>query len=292
MAGMEHELPGHIDIPEDFGVYAIADIHGVYSGLVRVLSRAGLLDEQEHWSAPASTALVVVGDSIDRGTRSLAVLRLLDRLRREARETGGLVAILEGNHEQIARDGLNGRTQYIDMWLRVGGGATLAEIGLDEGSRALHRDVRALRSAVDRLAPDFRPGLYSMAPYARWRDVCFVHGGWPFGMRSMGDFEASPDRLWCRNEFYDGPSLDGPTYRIFAQAGLRQAVVGHTPIGPAFFQDGRVLVLDSNCAASLDMPTFPLMTIAHLSERPGALLSEAQLIEEPTSEAPDRTPEI
>ena len=291
MMDMEHELPGHIDIPDHFAVYAVADVHGVYSGLVSVLARAGLIDEQGHWSAPPATALVVVGDSIDRGTRSLAVLHHLDRLRAQARETGSLVAILDGNHEQIVRDGLDGHLQYLDMWLRVGGPATLAEMGLNADSRALRRDVRALRAAVDRLAPDFRPLLRSMAPYARWRDICFVHGGWPLGVRSMADFEASLDRLWCRAEFFDGPNLDGPAYRVFAQAGLRQAVVGHTPIGPALFQDGRVLVLDSNCAASPDMPTSPLMTLALLSDRPGALLSEAQIIEEPTSDAPDRTPD-
>jgi hypothetical protein len=284
---MEAQPP--IIIPEDFEVYAVADVHGVLSGLTAVLEQAGLIDAAGHWAAPTRTALVVVGDSIDRGTRPLAVMRLLSALRAEAPSAGSLVAILDGNHEQMARDGLEGRTQFLDMWLNFGGPTTLAEMGLAQDSRALRR-VRALRAAIDRLAPDFRPFLHSLAPYARWRDVCFVHGGWPFGIRSLGDFEASIERLWCRSEFYDGPSLDGPVYQVFREAGLRQAVIGHTPIGPALFQGGRVLVLDSNCAASQDMETEPFMTLAHLSSARGASLAQAELISVPTVDAPDISP--
>ena len=288
---MEAQLPGPIIIPEDFEVYAVADVHGVLSGLTDVLEQAGLIDAARHWVAPSRTALVVVGDSIDRGTRSLAVLRLLSALRAEAPSAGSAVAILDGNHEQMARDGLDGRTQFLNMWLDFGGPATLAEMGLAQDSRARRRDVRVLRTAIDRLAPDFRPFLRSLAPYARWHDVCFVHGGWPFGLRSLGDFEASIERLWCRSEFYDGPSLDGPTYRVFREAGLRQAVIGHTPIGPALFQGGRVLVLDSNCAASQDMETEPFMTLAHLSCARGSSLAQAELISVSTADAPDISPE-
>jgi hypothetical protein len=288
---MEAQLPGPIIIPEDFAVYAVADVHGVLSGLTDVLEQAGLIDAAHHWVAPSRTALVVVGDSIDRGTRSLAVLRLLSALRAEAPSAGSAVAILDGNHEQMARDGLEGRTQFLNMWLDFGGPATLAEMGLAQDSRVLRRDVRVLRTAIDRLAPDFRPFLRSLAPYARWRDVCFVHGGWPFGIRSLGDFEASIERLWCRSEFYAGPSLDGPTYKVFREAGLRQAVIGHTPIGPALFQGGRVLVLDSNCAASQDMETEPFMTLAHLSSERGSSLAQAELISVTTADAPDISPD-
>ena len=286
----QYPLGRAITIPDDFTVYAIADIHGVHSGLVAVLRAAGLIDDQDHWRAPARTALAVLGDSIDRGTASLAVLDLLTRLRREAGAAGSLVVILEGNHEQIARDGLSGQIDFFNMWLRVGGLVTLRDIGLDEDSRALARSIAAVRSAVDHLAPAFRPFLYSVAPYARFRDITLVHAGWQANVPDLAAYAAGSDRLWLREEFLVVANLDASAFRAYAAAGLARLVVGHTPIGPALFQAGRVFLIDSNCAASPDMDTPPQMSLIRLPDDSKAPLADSEITVVSTADAPDRQP--
>jgi hypothetical protein len=79
-------------------VVAVGDVHGSFDGLVAVLRMAGLVDEKNHWSG-GQAQLVQVGDTIDRGKDTRAVLDLLMRLEKEAPKAGGRAHILLGNHE-------------------------------------------------------------------------------------------------------------------------------------------------------------------------------------------------
>jgi hypothetical protein len=277
------ELPRPITIPEDFTVWVATDLHGEKDAFVKVLQKAGLIDEHKNWSAPAKTALVILGDIIDRGPDSPGLFRLLSRLRKKAIDLGGRVVLLEGNHEQMARDGLDFSNDYLNAWFNFGGETTVDQLGLAVDSRARRRDTRALRAALDDLAPDFRPFLYSLAPYARYHDICLVHAGWPLYVSSLWQFEHSYDRLWVRGEFYQGPDLLSPNYRVFHQAGLFRVVAGHTPVGPGFFLGGRLLILDSDNTL-LDLLSFNhqatanQLTLARLPQSPEAPLSESYLL--------------
>lgn len=171
-------------IPDDYTVWAFSDIHGVRSGLSEALKRAGLIDENERWIAPSRTALVGIGDYIDRGTDSLGVLELLERLRKEAIEAGGQVVACRGNHEAMLTSVLDGNDEQLDIWLSdfAGGMATLISIGLDQKSRALARGVHALATAISSRYPHLRAQLRSMPEAAVWRDVLFCHAGPPDNM--------------------------------------------------------------------------------------------------------------
>ncbi len=79
-------------------VVAVGDVHGSYEGLVSILQRAELIDDEAHWVGGAST-LVQTGDLFDRGARVRDVLDLLMRLQDEAAAAGGRVIVLLGNHE-------------------------------------------------------------------------------------------------------------------------------------------------------------------------------------------------
>jgi hypothetical protein len=67
-------------IPDDWTVWAFSDAHGVTSGLIAALQRAGILDVALHWVAPPRTALVGCGDYVDRGRDVDGLLELLRRL--------------------------------------------------------------------------------------------------------------------------------------------------------------------------------------------------------------------
>jgi hypothetical protein len=79
-------------------LYAIADIHGEYDNMVAVLRNAGLIDEDLRWSG-GTAHLAVLGDMMSRGDDVTAVLWFLYRLEGEAREAGGRVHVVLGNHE-------------------------------------------------------------------------------------------------------------------------------------------------------------------------------------------------
>lgn len=81
-------------------VMTIADVHGALDGLTAILREVGLVDDELRW-AGGDTIFVQTGDILDRGPEVRACLDLLMRLQEEAREQGGEVIVLLGNHEAM-----------------------------------------------------------------------------------------------------------------------------------------------------------------------------------------------
>ncbi len=118
-------------------VVAIGDIHGRDDLLARLLDRIGADD-------PA-VALVFLGDYVDRGEHSAAVLRRLARL---SADWSGPVTFLMGNHERMMLDFLATPAQSAGRWLRSGGLQTLASFavgGIAEAPGAEEASAAAAR---------------------------------------------------------------------------------------------------------------------------------------------------
>jgi hypothetical protein len=79
-------------------IIAIGDVHGHYNTLVTFLHSTGIIDENQSW-AWGDGHLVMLGDIFDRGNMVTETLWLLYRLDCEARQQGGRVHLLLGNHE-------------------------------------------------------------------------------------------------------------------------------------------------------------------------------------------------
>ncbi len=86
-------------------IIAVGDIHGAYGNFVKILKKAGLVDDRLHWSG-GKTHLVQTGDIMDRGDNARDVFDLLKRLQEEAAEAGGRVHVLPGNHEEMNITGI------------------------------------------------------------------------------------------------------------------------------------------------------------------------------------------
>lgn len=261
-----------IRIPDSFTVWAASDVHGQLRAVDRLLRAAGLTDGEDRWIAPAGSALVVTGDVIDRGPDSLGLVRRLASLRDQAGPAGGLVAILEGNHEAQVLGGLGGVPELFRAMMAFGGGSTLQSAGLrpDEWEG---RSAAEIAARVDELASDLVPTLWTFAPYARWRDVLFVHGG-PVPFQDLDQFERSADRLWIRGSFFASPEPfpDAASWATYRDAGIRRVVFGHTPVErPTLSHDGHALNLDTWRAQQV--------TLARLE--PGRELSDAVFLTEP-----------
>ncbi len=261
-----------IRIPDDFTVWAGSDLHGQLRVVDRLLGAAGLTDGADRWIAPTGTAFVVTGDVVDRGPDSLGLVRRLASLRAQAAQAGGLVAILEGNHEAQVLGGIGGEPQIFRAMMAFGGGATLLSAGLrpDEWKGRSSAEIAA---RVDELAPDLVPTLWTFAPYARWRDVLFVHGG-PVPHQELDHFEQSADRLWIRDAFFASPDPfpEAASWATYRRAGIRRVVFGHTPVArPSLSHDGHALNLDTWRSQQV--------TIARLE--PGRDLPDATFLAEP-----------
>ena len=81
-------------------IVAVGDIHGDFQKLSKILIETGLTDDKLKWTG-GKTHLVQLGDVMDRGDHAKMVFDLIKRLETEAKEAGGMVHMLLGNHEEV-----------------------------------------------------------------------------------------------------------------------------------------------------------------------------------------------
>jgi len=81
-------------------IIAVGDLHGDLQAWLTIAKAAGVMTPDGHW-AGGSTTLVQLGDITDRGPDSLAIIRSLQQLQREASAKGGNVVVVLGNHEAM-----------------------------------------------------------------------------------------------------------------------------------------------------------------------------------------------
>lgn len=143
---------------------AVGDIHGM----------AHLLDELLR-QLPAAGELILLGDYIDRGPDSRAVIDRLIRLRDER-----ICHFLRGNHEEMLFGAMAGAPGAEVHWLRNGGTQTLDNYG----GRPPAEHIAFLRQTE----------RYFTTP-----DYIFVHAGLLPGVPP--EEHASEDCLWIRDPF-------------------------------------------------------------------------------------------
>jgi serine/threonine protein phosphatase 1 len=173
--------------------YAIGDIHGCLDKLRSLLLRC------EKHAAGRPPAFVFVGDYIDRGPQSSAVIDCLIDLK--AQHGGERVVTLMGNHEAMALAAFDG-SGPVRLWLTQGGLATLKSYGIAEPRELPRAHVDWLRALPLRYDDGRR---------------FFVHAGVNPGMplEAQDDF----DLLWIREPFLSHRGDYG-----------RLIVHGHTPL--------------------------------------------------------------
>lgn len=81
-------------------IAALSDIHGQYDLAVEILKNNKIIDEELNWSF-GKGHLVIVGDVFDRGGKINELLWLIYRLEIQAKNNGGRVHFLLGNHEYM-----------------------------------------------------------------------------------------------------------------------------------------------------------------------------------------------
>ena len=194
----------------------VGDVHGRADLLVE------LIEEIEN-VAPNATR-VFVGDYIDRGPDSLAVLDIL--LEQEA--AGGIC--LKGNHEEMCLEFLSQDDPQGYRWLRHGGLETLASFDIHIGRDAdFHEIANAKRMFSEKLGGPTRDWLKERPLYWKSGNIWVCHAGpspaEPIPVQDEKHF------LWGHNRFLRDVRTDG-----------QWVVHGHWVVDKPQAFDGRINV--------------------------------------------------
>jgi hypothetical protein len=240
-------------------VLAISDVEGNHRNLRRFLESNTVIDDDGRWSF-GDGHLVFVGDIVDRGDEVTEVLWLIRRLEHEAREAGGRVHYVLGNHEAMI---MAGDLRYVN-----------AKYGLVAGRLGMTYD--------ELFGPSSELGrwLRTRNAVVRVGDLLFVHGGYSPRLDAAGlDLDALNQRvrdgigrsgravahepaedpvrhrhgpLWYRGYFEEhaeslgGRPTDAQVDAILSRHGARHIVVGHCVVDEIRMLDagGRLIGID------------------------------------------------
>ncbi|HJQ83492.1 MAG TPA: metallophosphoesterase family protein [Candidatus Binatia bacterium] len=176
--------------------YVVGDIHGCQRELEVLLDGLGL---------GAGDTLAFIGDYIDRGPDSRAVVDLMLALRARADLT---TVFLKGNHEDMCLAYLGRPGLWGEAWKTNGGVSTLRSYGVPT--------TLAGPAAADRFPPDHLAFFENLRMTHLDGDYLLVHAGIR-PSRTLAEQDAE-DLLWIREEFIASPHSLPHT-----------VVFGHTP---------------------------------------------------------------
>lgn len=236
-------------------IVALSDIHGQFDLAVRLLQANKVIDDKLRWNY-GTGHLVVVGDVFDRGPKVTETFWMLYELQQQARDAGGDVHLLLGNHETMV---LYDDLRYVN-------------------AKYLHNAMLLDKSYPQLYGADSVLGawLRTLPTMLKIDDLLFVHGGIEPGHFDLGldrdtlnaryraslglpkatvkqdplyarlyDGKTSP--IWYRGYFKEGELDQNKVQSILDRLGVARIVVGHTSmehVGGYF--DGRVIAVDSS----------------------------------------------
>ena len=196
--------------------YAIGDVHGRDDLLEAMLARIAADRDYRHPDSEAT--MVLVGDYVDRGPDSAAVV---DRLMRGVDDFE--LICLKGNHEAM----LLACTESDDRqawagWIHNGGDTTIHSFGVKVRYGFFRPD-----HLVDALGAERLAWLRDLPLHHQTPDYLFVHAGILPG-RPIEE-QSERDLLWIRNRFLNSDKDHG-----------RLVVHGHTPMEEPDIRPNRI----------------------------------------------------
>jgi serine/threonine protein phosphatase 1 len=207
-------------LPPAIRAYAIGDIHGRLDLLDQLVEA---IDADNAARSSAETHLIFLGDMIDRGPQSAAVLA-------RTMEIAGSrphVSVLAGNHEEVFLLALEGDREALRFFLRIGGRETVLSYGIapETYDRCDYEELATL--LAERVPATHLDFLKSLKNSVVLGDYVFVHAGIRPGI-PLQDQKIS-DLRWIRREFLD---FDGDNGAV--------VVHGHTPRAQVEYRHNRI----------------------------------------------------
>ncbi|RLJ52012.1 serine/threonine protein phosphatase 1 [Litoreibacter meonggei] len=205
--------------------FVVGDLHGTLDLLEHILEQ---IDHVIGTLELRDPKLVFVGDYIDRGQSSAAVLTRLHELNKEFPEN---VTCILGNHEQMMLDFLDAPEARHARWFRNGATETLASFGIlipfeTEWATTANSIAEELRS---QLGDEMEDWLRNLPASVSSGNLMITHAGVDPG-RAIND-QSSRVLLWGHPEFLTRGRTDG-----------QWVAHGHTIMERAVCEDGRISV--------------------------------------------------
>jgi serine/threonine protein phosphatase 1 len=172
--------------------YAVGDIHGRLDLLEDLLAK---IEADMAAREPRKSFLVFLGDLIDRGPDSAAVVERL----RTYRHGDVRVIVLGGNHEEVLLNILKGKLGVLPSWLKFGGAECARSYGLDPEKLAMMEERAAIDQVRARVPREHAKFLAESADTFRFGDYLFVHAGIRPGVAI--DEQKREDLRWIRDPF-------------------------------------------------------------------------------------------
>lgn len=209
---------------EPAAIYAIGDVHGCHDLLLELEQR--IMDDAR--TIAGEKWIVMLGDYVDRGPRSDAVL---DHLTRPLPAETIARLCIAGNHDRAMLEFIDAPVRN-SSWLDFGGLETLGAYGVSEALLRQHRGAAELRQVLLSHIPDEHLGFLRELPLAiETPNHIFVHAGLRPGLPL--ERQSETDLIWSRHGF-------DVTYAEFGKL----VVHGHTPV-PSPVELGTRLALDT-----------------------------------------------
>ena len=217
-------------VPDGVRVYCVGDVHGRNDLLDKMAERIKV-DMADQPSAKIVT--VFLGDYVDRGFGSMAVLERLSR-----NEWPTPTIALAGNHEDLLLRFLEDET-ILEAWRGLGGLETLHSYGVAVGPSLAGRDRKKIQAAFKVRFPEHhRHFLETLLTSSAIGDYFFCHAGIMPGVPL--DRQERDDLLNIRGEFLESEAEHG-----------KLIVHGHTPALAPEIRSNRIGIDTAAYATSL-----------------------------------------
>ncbi len=158
-------------------IFAIGDIHGCFESFRELVESKIKLQQNDK--------LILLGDYIDRGNQSKAVVDYIIKLH----DKGFDIVPLRGNHEAMLLDAIE-NVERLPIWIYNGGSKTLESFS-----------IKSLKG-LDHIYIDFFKGLPF---YYSYKNFLFVHAG--FNDEIDNPFDDQYSMIWWCRENYSNPAL-------------------------------------------------------------------------------------
>jgi serine/threonine protein phosphatase 1 len=192
-------------------IFAIGDIHGCSKTFEKMLFEKIIIQKTDQ--------IYCIGDYIDRGKNSKAVIDLILQLREQQYN----IFTLRGNHEQMMIDAMFEK-EALPYWLENGGTETIRSFG-----------IGSLKDLPKKYVSFFKETRL----YLETEKYIFVHAGLNFKRENI--FEDKEAMLWERDFSDKQPALKN-----------KLLIHGHTPKSLRFIlnQKGNCINIDGGCVYS------------------------------------------
>ncbi len=237
-------------------IIAVSDIEGEFENFRGILIANQVMDEKYQWIF-GKGHLVICGDLFDRGKDVAAELWLIYKLEIEAKEQGGYVHTILGNHDimNLSGDFRYVQPKYFERAIKMGTGYHLLyNSGTELGRWLLNKNIIEkignglyLHAGISRAVLDLQWPLYKINSDCReYYDKAMQPDKYPDkNMWRLFDGDYAP--FWYRGYFLEPRATQGLVDSTLSFYQVGKIIVGHDIIDSvSSFYQGKVIGIDVN----------------------------------------------